>query len=372
MLLWVSGSKYFVREDRPAWLLRLLFGIKVLLALAFFGMYTFYYQDRSTADMYKYYDDAVVLFRCAKEQPASFIHIISGDLRSSTDSLYFNQMNHWKLGYSRLFENNHRQMIWFNLILMPVSQQNILVHCLVMCFLSFMGLLWIHTFLSEQLPHKSRLLLLSLFMLPGPMFWTSALLKESLVVFYLGICLLILRKQQKTWMYMILALALILLFQLKTYFALAMVFPLGVMLLDAVVGNKRRGLMYGIMTFVFLLMAIGLNFLPEAYNPWLSLTQKLNGFREVNAANPAASGYDLGLSDSPVMWEWLIKLPAALLTGICRPMLWEARSPVVGLSASDFIFWMAGLFTVWIGRRRTATKENLSVQERKVSTLVVS
>ena len=50
--------RFFHLEGLSVWAGPALFGIKLLFGFALWAVYTFYYTDRSTSDIYKFYDDA--------------------------------------------------------------------------------------------------------------------------------------------------------------------------------------------------------------------------------------------------------------------------------------------------------------------------
>ena len=43
-----------------------IFILKIIFGLLLWAIYTFYYKDRATADIYKYFDDSKVLFDSLK------------------------------------------------------------------------------------------------------------------------------------------------------------------------------------------------------------------------------------------------------------------------------------------------------------------
>jgi predicted PurR-regulated permease PerM len=55
-----------------------LFILKLFFGVCFYLVYTAYYSNNQTSDMHKYYNDAVKIFELTKENPRSYLSILTG------------------------------------------------------------------------------------------------------------------------------------------------------------------------------------------------------------------------------------------------------------------------------------------------------
>lgn len=167
-------------------ILPLIFTIKVLVAVVFFLLYTFYYQDRSTADIFKFFDDSVVLFKLFKESPTDFFKLIFGGETSLIQEEYINRLNFWVNSNPNELYNDSRLMIKLNALLHFVSLGYYGVHLVVFTFLSYVGFAFLYKAFERFFMDK-KLLLLVVFFVPSVLFWSTGVSKESILFFGLGL-----------------------------------------------------------------------------------------------------------------------------------------------------------------------------------------
>ncbi len=169
-------------------LLPFIFVIKVAVAIIFFLLYTFYYQDRSTSDIFKFFDDSVVLFNLFKESPTDFFKLIFGGETSLIQEVYINKLNFWINSNPNELYNDSRLMIKLNALLQFVSFGYYGVHLVIFTFLSFVGFTFIYKAFERFFEYK-KLLLLVVFFIPSVLFWSTGVSKESILFFGLGLFL---------------------------------------------------------------------------------------------------------------------------------------------------------------------------------------
>lgn len=209
--------------------------MKVLSGVFLYLIYTRYYTDRFTADIFKYFDDSLVIYNAAFEKPSDFIRMMCG---IGNDNAYFNDryydvMNNWNRPYGSSLGNDTHTIIRFNAITRFLSLGYYNVHSVVLNFLSLIGLSGIFLFLKRLLPRTPRVLFLLVFLFPGVMFWGSGVLKEGLLFFGLGMMLycatrflpfLENEKSEYRWLYWVgLILCFLFLTTVKSYVLIAIV-----------------------------------------------------------------------------------------------------------------------------------------------------
>ena len=166
-----------------------VFLLKVVAGFFLTWIYTHYYPDRQTADIFKYFDDAQIMFSAVKNhQYLDYVKMISG---IGNDNDYFNQtyyshMNHWFRHYDFGTYNDNHTIIRFNALIRLFSFNNFYVHTVFMCFICFLGLTALYKTFAPYFIKKEKLLFAVLFLIPTVVFWSSGVLKEGILLFALG------------------------------------------------------------------------------------------------------------------------------------------------------------------------------------------
>lgn len=237
--LLLSKRAFFKLEFIRPRTIYLAFIIKFLSGCVMVWIYTYIHTDRSTADIYKFMDDAAVLHEIRKEQPIVFWQLLSGWYKQDTQfenylyktgNWYTNDVNWLKYAQIKDYNlfNSNRFITRVNALLWFVTQGNIYLHVLFFSFFGFVGLVAYYKTFASRLTEKvpRQLMFLALFLLPSILLWTSAPLKDTLVVSFTGIFFLLFTSSQ-IWLPTRVAggiICFILLLLLKYYVALALFF----------------------------------------------------------------------------------------------------------------------------------------------------
>lgn len=166
-----------------------VFFVKVACGFALTWIYTRYYTDRSTADIFKYYDDAKVIYSAFEKGNYSdyfrMMFSISND-NAYFDENYYRHMNHWYRMNDYGAYNDDHTIIRVNAFIMLFAFGSFHVHTVVMCFLSLCGLMALYRTFVDYLPGKKTVLFMAVFLLPSVLFWGSGVLKEGILLFAMG------------------------------------------------------------------------------------------------------------------------------------------------------------------------------------------
>ena len=164
--------------------------LKVVSGFLLYLIYTYYYTDRSTADIWKYYDDGMVMFSALSQQPSDYFKMLFGVMNDTPHfQSYYDTMNHWYRPYGSSIANDTHTIIRFNAFVRLFSLGHYNVHGVVANFLGLLGLTGILHFLKQMAPSKEKWFFVGVFLMPGMMFWASGVLKEPLLFFGLGLFL---------------------------------------------------------------------------------------------------------------------------------------------------------------------------------------
>ncbi|MFI5150264.1 MAG: hypothetical protein ACHQRM_11075 [Bacteroidia bacterium] len=297
----IFRMKFFRLERFSPVLVSAAFLLKVIAGIMLWWVYTYYYTDRSTADIYKYFDDSKIMFDTLRKSPSDFVHMLF-DFRNNTPHFdgYYAQMHNWARQYESNLYNDSHTIIRFNTVLRFFSFGYYQVHSVFLCFLSLSGLVGLYRVFSPYLPGKEKLCFLLIFLMPSVLFWGSGVLKEGILFFGLG---LLLYHWKKTWfghlnltsiLWIIFTLLLIL--ATKFYVLVSLLPGLLYTAWIGFAGSGRALLKFVIVLMVFSGIGIGVKYGIPAYDPLQVLAIKQRDF------NCLAQGGILLRSDTAIVF----------------------------------------------------------------------
>jgi hypothetical protein len=170
---------------------QLLFLLKVGAGAALWAIYTFIYPDRATADLFKYFDDGMVMYGALPEAPMDYLSMLfaAGNDAPHFDVTYYQRMNNWYRAFETGFYNDAHTMIRYNAFLGLFSFGHFAVHVVLAAGLATWGSIMLYRALHLLVPHGTNVLLVGIFLLPTVLLWTSGALKENLLIAGLGAAL---------------------------------------------------------------------------------------------------------------------------------------------------------------------------------------
>jgi len=314
-----------------------VFGFKILFSVLLTLIYTYYYTDRSTSDIYKYFDDSKIMFDALKTKPVDFFKMLFGFDNDSEyfDKTYYTNMRFWYRSYdSTMFSDSHI-IIRFNALLRCISFGNIYVHNVFINFISLLGLTALFKFFKPFFENRTKALFYAIFLIPSVLFWGSGLLKESFIFFGLGFLLLTIQQLfiYFKWYYLpLILLSFIFLLYTKFYVLVALLIPL----LSYIIYQKSKSKNVVVSTLLtigilFVLAIVG--WLAKDFNPFELIINKHLEFQRFNTKLPSNSSFVI-----PILSDWwsVIKYsPTAWINTFVRPYLWESKSPFVLISSLE-------------------------------------
>ncbi len=210
-LLIIVRSRFFRLEAQPAWFMPVVFVFKLLAGAALWYIYTYYYTDRSTSDIWKYFDDSEIMFRAATQSPADYLRMLTGigDNAPHIAQTYYQKMNFWYQQFDSPFFNDGRTMIRLNALLRLVSFGNYHVHAVMMSFASLAGLTLVYRAFCNAMRGWGILSAVVVFLLPSVFFWSSGVLKEGLLWLAIGVLLwaVLTKNSSRRWLRCVAAIA---------------------------------------------------------------------------------------------------------------------------------------------------------------------
>lgn len=357
MLLWaIIKLPFFQNSGVKPLAFTFVFVLKVIAGIGLTLVYTYYYPDRSTADIYKYFDDAQIIASTLPEHPQLYAELITGinDNDPQLES-YVKQMKNWSahsdqwLSYTqtRNFNvfNSNRIITRFNALLWPLSMGNMYTHVLFMCFLSLCGLNALYRLLVNHIKEKQLPLFIVIFLWPSVLFWCSGVLKDGLIIsafyflLYVGLNRDKINRRKMGYVLVIAGLIALLLIT-KYYVVLA--------LIPAIIGMSIQGFRQSIKPLHAQALAIFLCFIMMVGSSVIGFSP--NGIDIIQAKREEAlKAAILGDAKHYLFVDnmentalgFIQKIPEACVNGLFRPFLWETgNSPFIALTALENLVLM--------------------------------
>ena len=183
--------KIFRIEGLPKKDIAVAFFIKLLAALTLIWFYSSYYKDRHNSDIFKYFDDSLILTKSFFTNPKDFFSMLFG-LEGNSDYLhqkYLINMNHWDSSYESTIFNESRLVIRINAIIGIISNNIYFVHAAFFSFFSLIGFTFFIKTLNLVFPKENhRFIFWALILFPSILIFSSGLLKEPILILSLGVC----------------------------------------------------------------------------------------------------------------------------------------------------------------------------------------
>lgn len=184
----IMGNKWFRADGLKHIHLLEIFYLKLLFGVALCYIYTHIYTNRMSSDIFKYYDDARIIFNTLHTSVKDYFTLLTGigDSGAYYQNIY-HSMNNWENGYGSILYTNSHFIIRMNAFFWLFSQGYYGVHVIFMCFISLVGSLCIYKSFLSFLYDKSKLLAMAIFLFPSTILWSSGVLKEGFIWFGLGL-----------------------------------------------------------------------------------------------------------------------------------------------------------------------------------------
>ena len=166
----LNRFSFFKLEKISATMLNLALCAKLAASILLVLLYTYYYTNKETSDIYKYFEDGKIIHQLLVRFPSDFFHFLFNQTITNEDAkTLISHVKYW---------NKTNSYGLFN-------DSNILVQSIIVSFLSFIGCIALFKSISKFLENKQRLFFICLFFFPSILLWTSGLLKETFVLMVL-------------------------------------------------------------------------------------------------------------------------------------------------------------------------------------------
>jgi len=350
-LLILKWRAFSLPGVKKRWVLA-AFYLKVLAGLGLTYIYTSYYSGRNNADIFRYFDDSKVMYDAVKTSPSDYLTMLSGindDQQYFFDN-YYSKMDNWYLKYQTVMYNDSHTIIRINAFIRLFSFGFFHVHNIIFIILGFIGLMAFYKTFIKYFSNKAMALYAAVFLIPSVVFWSSGILKESLLIFALG--LLLYSYQQLLFIsfnfgrILLLFFSLVLMYFTKTY-VLAVMIPVILANTWIVLTNNRHAFakqLISILFFVNIAVLVG-NLFPD-FNVFHLITNKLHDFTNLALYCNAGSMID-PVPLEPHFLSVLKYSPVAVLNTLFRPFPNDVNSLImVPVLIENIIIAIAIILTI--------------------------
>jgi hypothetical protein len=253
---------------------------------------------------------------------------------------YTIRMSNWERNFNHSVPfNENRFMIKLNGALMIVSQENIHIHTIFFCFLSFIGcILLLKVFQVFLDDNKKRWVVLTL-AFPSFLFWTSGGLKESVIILAIGLLVygfLFLREHRfASVLWVLMGIGLLL---FTKYFLFLCLVPslLAYYLWVSRIDLKTNALKYMGALVVLALILIALAPIDKRLD-FARIISKKQKHAVAEALYMNAGSYSTVPTVEPNIASVAAGLPVGLCNTLFKPYLWQVRNPMMLMSALENI-----------------------------------
>jgi len=321
---------------------------KLVMTVVFFLVYTYHYSNRTETDMYRYFDDAKIMYGAAYDCPSDFVKMISGigDASDRIEQSYYMQMNTWHKSFDYFVRNDNRTMVRVNALFMLFTFGSFYANMILFTILGFIGLFFIFKSLQFNDPLKDKLLFLLLMFFPSLVFWTSGISKEAILMFGLGGFIFFIRKLSfkplKIMPILWLSLFFYILISMKIY-VLICLFPVLLAVLLAGKADGVKGLLkFSIFVIAFIALLWNFHHIIPQMNFLESFVRKQHDFihysRFINAGSLVTERML-----SPTFFAFLSFVPLAFANVLFRPLFFDADNIFMFMVSIENLFLIVSI-----------------------------
>lgn len=308
-------------------------------------VYTFYYDGGDTTN---YYLGSVAMVNLFFKDSDAFFLVLFGDELGIMLAQFDSETGY--PAYYMLRDDKTFAVIRFSCILMFFCFKSFVGVVIVLAVICYSGIFRFYRLLVKLYPGNDKQLAIALLFVPSMVFWGSGLLKDaytfSAVCWYVtGFYMVFIEKKNVIFNVIVLLVATFFMIQIKPYIFIALL-P-GSILWGAFENLKRiksTVLKFVLAPIVIIGFGFGGMFVMSSlagsmgkFSVETSLERAAITQQDLKRAAYAGNTFDIG-DFEPTIPGVMAKAPQAINAGLFRPYIWEARNPVMLLSALENAF----------------------------------
>lgn len=355
----IAKIQFFRIKNIPKYWIVIAFLIKIAAGFILTYIYTYYYTDRSLADIYKYFDDSKILFSATENSYLDYLKMLSGigDYTAYFKENYYGKMQNWYREYGSILYNDSHTIIRFNALLHIFSFGIFHVHTVIMCFLSFLGLFCIFKLFkfSNNLIYIKAICIIY-FCFPSLVFWSSGVLKESLLLFALGLISYNLFNWQNIsnkYISILIILGCFFILSILKFYILMAFLPGFIAYIFLSTNSRYYAVKFSTIVVIILLLGVNFQYIIPSINVYELFARKQQDF--ICLAEYMNSGSMVSINKlEPNLWSFIISLPMGLFNVLFEPNFFSANGALQYLAAIENIFILLLLILILLKINHTS------------------
>jgi hypothetical protein len=348
---------------KPIWW-TIAFGLKVLAGILLVYVYIGYYSNRESADIFKYYDDGRTIWETTRGNNKDFVKIIFGIYNQDEYELlknkYLVNTSHWDRADFVPFRYENRLIIRINAALMPLTGDNFGLHLLFFIFIAFIGQYFLFKSIAPFVQKKLSFLIIFLF--PSLLLWTSGILKETIIIFIIGLWLYglkLLIDKKYVLSAVLLLISTLIASTVKVYIIIGLYLSILPLIIYKIIKKYKVWQVY-LSVFIIYILSIpllkylfGLDLLTLIVNK-LELTTNL-------AISENAGSMINSLKLEPTLFSFIINAPLAIINTFFRPFINDIDSLIMIPSFIENLICILIMIIAIIFRKKEITQKEQNI-----------
>lgn len=314
---------------------------KVLGGLALCIVYTQYYEGGDTT---AYFTSSVSLYKMLWKEPDIFWKIMSNDLQWE----YYYHFDH-DMGYPGYYRDPQSfTVVRYTCLLHFFSFKSYILTTAIVSFISYQGIWRLYMLFCDLYPGLRRQFFFSILVIPSVLFWASGILKDTYTLmaacwftfsFYKAFI-----KVEKVFINLVLMVIMAtIMIQIKPYVFLALLPGSLIWFTFHRVKDIKNPILKAMLFPVLagavaLVGALAFSTIKDSLGQYSSVEKILDKAvvtqNDLKQEYYAGNSFDIGYFE-PTVAGILSKFPVATVAGLFRPFIWEARNPVMVISALE-------------------------------------
>jgi len=327
--------------------------VKIFGAISLGLIYQFYYGG---GDTYNYFRDTTPIWDAFLENPFIALKIIFSNNATDPETYAYTHRIYY------IIDEHSYPVVQFAGFLSLFTFHTYTLVAIFFALFCFSGMWAFYKALYDMYPKLHKQFAIAVFFIPSVFFWGSGLMKDTITLGALGwlfnaIYFAFIKRKKIIINIVILIIAMIIIEKIKVYILLSFLPPAFLWIFL----QYRSKIKSALVRFISLPFIIALA-VPASYLAVTKLTEENSKYKFENIAfstresaewllyvsnSQGGSSYSLGEFDGTI-GNLFLKLPQAIFVTLYRPFIWEAKNPVMFLSAIEaFVFLFMTLRIIW-------------------------
>lgn len=357
-IVYFFAYKKYVRQiDRQPYYQYYIKGLTLKIAGGFGVCFIYMFYYTTGGDTLNYFDSNNVMIKLLEKDYQVFFDILLNGDNSFTQYSSFDFNTGWPYYWG---DHNTFFLVRLTCLLNLIAFKSYLCTTLLLAWISYSGSWRIYEVFCEEFPSLYKEFAIAFLFIPSVAFWGSGLLKDTVTYaavgwFVYGIYNGAIKKRHLLRNCIIIFISCYVIMAIKPYILYALLTGTSVWLVSSSLSSIKNSfvkilvgplvLVIGIGGVYLLLMKIGQNFGKFSVDTVLERAVIIQADLVKNYYG--GNTFDIGSFDASIS-SMLSKAPLAIVAGVLRPFIWEARNPVMLLSGLEntYILYLTLLLVI--------------------------